>query len=79
MTKVITQGYIGNTKWHYTHWQNNEYLIGWFYKGQLEKRNIVSLYPTATIDNLHYYTNDGKPIPKLVYRALVEHQQQASA
>lgn len=67
---------IGDTKWHYSHWKDHDYTIGWLYKGQMEKRNIVTLSPSATAGNYRYFTNDGKAIPKLVYRALAKHQME---
>ena len=66
------RGYIGNSKWHFSHFKDREFVIGWFYRGQMEKRNIVTLYPNATPDNFLYFTDDGKPIPKFVYRHLVQ-------
>ena len=68
----IMRGYIGDTKWHFSYWKDREFLIGYRYRGQTEKGNIVTLFPESTPDNFHYWTNDGKPIPKFVYRHLVQ-------
>jgi hypothetical protein len=68
----MKQGYIGNSKWHFRHFKEREFLIGYFYRGQMEKGNIVTLYPHATLTNDAYFTDDGRAIPKKVYRALVE-------
>lgn len=72
----MRMGYIGNTKWHYRYWKDREYIIGWFYKGQLEKRNIVTIPQNATEHNYFYFTDDGKPIPKFVFRALLRELQE---
>ena len=73
---TMRMGYIGDTKWHYQYWKEREYLIGWFYKGQLEKRNIVTIRQNATEQNYSYFTNDGKSVPKFVFRALLRELQQ---
>lgn len=65
-------GYVGNSKWHYHHYKQREFIIGWFYRGQMEKRNIVRIYDTATLDNEHYSTDNGQAIPKFLYRHLVQ-------
>lgn len=66
------EGYIGDSKWHFRHWKDREFCIGYFYRGQLEKRNIVQIYETATMENEHYGTDNYRPIPKFVYRHLVQ-------
>ena len=65
------EGYIGNSKWYFSHWKGREFCIGYRYRGQLEKRNIVEIYETATMENEHYMTDNYRPIPKFVYRHLV--------
>jgi len=71
-SQIEIQGYVGNSRWHFRHFKEREFLIGYFYRGQMEKNNIVTLYPYATLTNDAYFTDDGRAIPKKVYRALVE-------
>lgn len=69
---VKTMGYIDDSRWHFHYWKEREFCIGYFYKGQLEKRNIVKIYDYATLENPCYTTDNGMPIPKKVARHLVK-------
>ena len=71
-TVETPSGYVPESKWHYRYFMGREFVIGWFYKGQLEKRNIVTFYEQATREHPYLYTtNDGSPIPKKVARHLI--------
>ena len=70
---MTVEGYVPNTKWHYRYWKDREFIIGWFYKGQLVKRNIVSFHSYATKEKPYcYLTDDGAAIPKKVAQHLIE-------
>lgn len=65
-------GYVPDSKWHYSYYMGREFVVGWFYNGQLEKRNIVTFYEQATRDKPYLYTTDnGVAIPKKIARHLV--------
>lgn len=64
-------GYVPNSKWYYRHYLGREFLIQYWDRGQMTRPNYVSLYDTATETNEHYTTDNGRPVPKKVYRHLV--------
>lgn len=67
------RGYVPNSSWQYSHHLGREFFICYRPQGaQSTKRNFVSLYETATESNEHYTTDDGRPVPKKVYRHLVQ-------
>ena len=67
------RGYVPDSSWEYAHYLGREFYICYRLYGAVStKRNIVSLYETATESNEHYTTNDGRAVPKKVYRHLVK-------
>ena len=72
MSNQLTyKGYIGASRWQWeTTSDHNIFIVGYWYGGRVSKRQIVTIPDHSTLDNGYYFTNDGKAIPKFVFRHL---------
>lgn len=72
MTMQLTyKGYVGASRWQWeTTNDRNIFIVGYWYRGRVSKRQIVTIPDHSTLDNGYYFTSDGKAIPAFVFRHL---------
>jgi len=72
MTMQLTyKGYVGTSRWQWeTTSDSNIFIIGYWYRGRVSNRRIVTIPDHSTLDSGYYFTDDGNAIPAFVFRHL---------
>ena len=70
------KGYVGASRWQWeTTSDRNRFIVGYWYRGRVSDRQIVTIPDHSTLENSFYFTSDSKPIPKFVFRHLWSESQ----
>lgn len=70
-TQLTYKGYVSASRWQWeTTSEPHQFIVGYWYGGRVSKRQIVTIPDNSTLENCYYFTNDGKAIPKFVFRHL---------
>lgn len=70
-TQLTYKGYVGASRWQWeTTNDRNIFIVGYWHRGRVSKRQIVTIPDHSTLDNGYYFTSDGKAIPAFVFRHL---------
>jgi hypothetical protein len=70
-TQLTYKGYVGTSRWQWeTTRDRNIFIVGYWYRGRVSNRKIVSIPDHSTLDNGYYFTDDGSAIPAFVFRHL---------
>jgi uncharacterized protein (UPF0248 family) len=70
-TQLGYKGYVGASRWQWeTTSDSNIFIIGYWHRGRVSNRKLVTIPEHSTLDSGYYFTDDGKAIPKFVFRHL---------
>ncbi len=70
-TQLTYKGYVGTSRWQWeTTSDRNIFIIGYWYRGRVSNRRLVTIPDHSTLESGYYFTDDGKAIPAFVFRHL---------